>query len=614
MSKIPTENISELDFNEIRKNFISYVKNNSEFSNYDFEASGLNFVVDLLAYNTQYNAYYLNQLASEMYLDTAQKRKNVVSIAKQMGYLANSKKSSLGVITFRLTNIGSFVGPYRIPKNTQFVGRTVNDETFPFVNISDVSLNSLNSFTTSNIILQQGILQTDSILVNNLLMEKKYVIPSSDIDIETLKVYVKNNQNALERKRYYRAVDVTLLNNNSEIFYLEQNYDGKYQIVFGDGVLGKSVQNNNVIELEYLVTSGASGNDCLSFDLLNRKDVPTAYSIRTTQFSSAGADEEDIDSIRVNARKLFLSQNRAVTERDYEILLIKYFNYIDTVSVWGGEKNEPANYGTIYCAVKPKNRAVLTAGEKSEIEVKLDQLNMITIKPVVLDPEYTYIRMNGDIVYNAEEITSSESTIITNTKSEIKNYAQNNLLKFNKQFHISDFSRLIDDLDINYVATNVNITLYQKRTADVGVSTYYYINYNNKIKKGSLNATTFDYLDANGKYIRNCYLVENENFDGISIATNITINNQMQQKIIVSNVGSLDYNTGVFKLETFAPYLPGSFTELEFEVTPDTYVITPSREQILTIIDEDIIINPIPFVDSSSTASNITKSGLFRTV
>jgi len=222
--------------------------------------------------------------------------------------------------------------------------------------------------------------------------------------------------------------------------------------------------------------------------------------------------------------------------------------------------------------------------------------------------------MNGDIVYNAEEITSSESTIIENTKEEIKTFAQNNLLKFNRQFHISDISRLIDDLDTNYIATNVVITLYQKRTVDVGVSTYYYINYNNKIKKGSLNATTFDYLDANGKYIRNCYLVENENFDGISIATDITINNTSQKKIIVSNVGSLDYDTGVFKLETFAPYLPGSFTELEFEVTPDTYVITPSREQILTIIDDDIIINPIPFVDSSSTASNITKSGLFRTV
>ncbi|NDB78461.1 hypothetical protein EB155_01220, partial [archaeon] len=166
----------------------------------------------------------------------------------------------------------------------------------------------------------------------------------------------------------------------------------------------------------------------------------------------------------------------------------------------------------------------------------------------------------------------------------------------------------------NYVATNVDITLYQKRTVDIGVSTYYYINFNNVIKKGSLNATSFDYLDANGNYIRNCYLVENENFDGISVAVNVTVNNVSQQKIIVSNVGSLDYETGVFKLETFAPYLPGDFTEIEFEVIPDTFVITPAREQILTSIDDDIIINPQPFVDRASTAQNITKSGLFRTV
>lgn len=613
MAKIPTETISELDFNEIRKNFISYVKNNSEFSNYDFEASGLNFVVDLLAYNTQYSAYYLNQLASEMYLDTAQKRKNVVSMAKQMGYLANSKKASQAVISFRLTNTTNFLGPYTLPKNTQFIGRTANDETFPFINIADTNLTSLNVFS-ENIILYQGVLQKDSILVNNLIMEKKYEIPSTDVDIETLKVYVKDNPNALERKRYYRAVDITLLNSSSEIFYIEQNYDGKYQLVFGDGVLGKEIKNNNVIEIEYIATAGSEGNDCISFDLLNRNTAPTTYSIRATQFSSAGADEEDIESIRINARKLFLSQNRAVTERDYEILLIKYFNYIDTVSVWGGEKNDPPIYGTIYCAVKPKNRAVLTSGEKSEIEEKLNQLNMITIKPVVLDPEYSYVRINADIVYDAEEITSSESVIITDTKNEIKNYVQNNLLKFNRRFHISDISRLIDDLDVNYVATNVDISLYQKRTVDIGVSTYYYINFNNVIKKGSLNATSFDYLDANGNYIRNCYLVENENFDGISVAVNVTVNNVSQQKIIVSNVGSLDYETGVFKLETFAPYLPGDFTEIEFEVIPDTFVITPAREQILTSLDDDIIINPQPFVDRASTAQNITKSGLFRTV
>ena len=195
MSKIPTETISELDFNEIRKSFLSYVKNNSEFSNYDFEASGLNFIVDLLAYNTQYNAFYLNQIASEMYLDTAQKRRNVVSIAKQMGYLANSKKASQAVINFTLTNIENLAGSYTIPKDTEFIGRTINDEVFPFVSIMDTQLTGVSNYSR-DIILYQGVLQKDTIIVNNLLMEKRYEIPSKDVDLETLRVYVKDNPNA----------------------------------------------------------------------------------------------------------------------------------------------------------------------------------------------------------------------------------------------------------------------------------------------------------------------------------------------------------------------------------------------------------------------------------
>lgn len=612
MSKIPTETISELDFTEIRKSFLSYVKNNSEFSNYDFEASGLNFIVDLLAYNTQYNAFYLNQIASEVYLDTAQKRKNVVSIAKQMGYLPSSKKSAQALVNVRLTNTSNFSGPYTIKKDTVFLGRTVNDDILPFVTIADSNLTGTDF--SKNITLYQGVLIKDSITVNNLLMEKRYEIPSSDIDIETLKVYVKDNPNSIERKRYYRAVDITLLNDRSEIFYIEENYNGKYELVFGDGTLGKTIKNNNVIELEYIATSGENGNDCISFDIQNRKEVPTTYTVRAIQFSTGGANEEDIESIRTNARKQFLSQNRAVTERDYEIILLKNFNYIDTISVWGGEKNDPPIYGKIYCAVKPKNRAVLTAGEKAEIESKVNQLNMITIIPVILDPEYTYIKINADIVYNAEEITSSESTIITNTKTEVANFIQTNLLRFNRQFHISDISRLIDDLDVNYVATNVKISLYQKRTIDVGVSTYYYINFNNVIKKGSLNATHFDYLDSNGNYVTDCYLIENDDFDGISVAKNLTVNGISTKQYIVRNVGSLNYETGVFKLETFAPYLPGTFTEMEFEVIPDTFIITPAKEQILTSTNEDIVIVPQAFTDRASTAANITKSGFFRTV
>lgn len=614
MAKVPSENINELDFSEIRKNLLSFVQNNSEFSNYNFEASGLNFILDILAYNTQYSAFYLNQISSEMFIDTAQKRKNVVSLAKQMGYYPESKKSSKATVRFRLTNTQNYAGPFYLKKYTRFNGTNTNGESFPFVTLQDYNFTVGNSFL-NNITLHQGVYQQESVIVNNLLLEKKYIIPSIDIDIETLKVFVKDNVNTSKRKRYFQAYDITLLNGNSEIFYLEQNYEGKYQIVFGDGVLGKSIKNNNVIEFEYVTTSGNLGNECSSFDIVNKNVIPTTnYIVQTISNSSAGSSEEDIESIRVNARKIFLSQNRAVTERDYEVMLMRHFNYIDTLSVWGGEKNDPPSYGTIYCAIKPKNNTLLTASQKAEISEKLKTMNVIGVKANVLDPEYSYIKLNCDIVYNQEEITTSESLIILGVKDIIKNYVTTNLLKFYRKFHISDVSRLIDDYDINFEATNVNISLYQKRTTDVGVSTYYNINFNNEIKKGSLVATNFGYLDLNDNFIENCYLVENENFDGISVAKNLIVNGISQKQIVVRNIGSLNYETGELKLETFAPYLPGTFTEMEFEVTPNSYIITPAQNQILTILDNDIIINPIAFTDKAITAANISKSGLFRTV
>lgn len=611
MSKLPTENINELDFSEIRKNLLSFVKNNSEFSNYDFEASGLNFIVDLLAYNTQYNAFYLNQVSNEMFLDTAQKRKNVVSLAKQLGYLATSKKSATATINLKLTNTQNYLGPFTLKKDTVFTGSNINDENLPFITVSDTNILSAQGFS-KDILVYQGSLEKESILVNNLQMEKRYVISSKDVDIETLKVFVKENPNSILRKRYYRAYDITLLNKNSEIFYIEENHDGKYELVFGDNVIGKEIKNNNLIELEYLKTSGFGGNDYISFDLRDRGIVPTDYLIRTVQFSSGGANEEDIESIRVNSRKMFLSQNRSVTEQDYEVAIMKNFNYVDSVSVWGGEKNTPPLYGKIFCAIKPKNRSLLVTGEKNEIVEKLNQLNIITVHPIILDPEYSFLKIKANVIYDAEEITTSESTIIENTKNEILNFVQNNLLRFNKKFHVSDISRLIDNLDETYLASNVDISLYQKRTIDVGVSTFYYMNFNNVIKKGTFFATAFDHLDSNGRYIKNCYLTENTNYDGISVATNLKINGVTRKTILIENIGSIDYENGIVKLETFAPYLPNALTEMTFQITPDTFIITPAKEQILTATVSDIEVIPEAFVDRSSSLENTSKSGLFR--
>jgi len=346
MSKIPSENISELDFLTIRKNLIDYVKNSSEFKDYDFEASGLNFVVDLLSYNTQYQSYYLNQVASELFLDTAQKRKNAASIAKQIGYLSNAKTASKAEINFRLTGNLSANYTKNILAGTKFLGKTANGNLYPFISETSIVLANSNQFT-SNITLTQGTLISEEIVVNNLLLENKFEISSKDIDLTYLTVHVRENELERLRTKYNRVFDITLLTEDSEIFYIEQNYNGKYQIIFGDGILGKIIKNNNVIELNYLVTSGEDANECVTFDIENKNDFVNTFLIETIQFSSQGEDEENADDIRNNARKLYFSQNRTVTEKDYQIILMKYFPFIESISVWGGEKNTPPLYGSV---------------------------------------------------------------------------------------------------------------------------------------------------------------------------------------------------------------------------------------------------------------------------
>ena len=614
MSKIPKEHISELDFNEIRKNFLSYVQNNSEFANYDFEASGLNFVIDLLAYNTQYNAFYLNQISSEMYLDTAQKRKNVVSIAKQMGYTPRSKKCATAKVLLRLTGVENFRGPLPVERYTEFIGKNINEDTFPFVLRNRVNVSKLRNFEEP-LTLIQGSYQREEIVVNNLMLEKRYEIPSRDIDLDTLEVYIKPFRESQERERFFRADDITLANKDSKIYFIEQNYEGKYELIFGDGRLGRAVKNNNCIELHYLVTRGTEGNACVQFSFKKRDEISINHVIRTIDPSGSGQNEEDIETIRLSARKSFMSQNRLVTVKDYEIALLRYFNYIDTISVWGGEENNPPAYGTIFCAVKPKNQIALSGIQRSEVYNKLKDLSIITITPKIIDPIYTFLKLNCNIIYNAEEITSTEGIIINETKILLRDHLKENLLKFEKQFHISDVTRLVDKQDENYIATHVTIALYQRINLDIGVPSFYKLNFNNKIKKGSLRVSSFDYVDEHNNYIKNCYLKESNDFDGnVSVVNDISISGKTETTMVAKNIAKIDYENGLFKLETFLPYMAEGKTELIVTVDPDTFIISPSKEQILAVLEEDIEITPEPFVTRVKNEQTLTKNGMFKSL
>lgn len=611
MSRIPTENINELDFSVLRSNLVDYVKSKSEFENYDFEASGLNFLVDLLTYNTQYSAYYLNQVASEMFLDTAQKRKNAVSIAKQLGYVANSKTSAKATVAVRLTETTNFNTVITLPGSTKFSGVKATGEVLPFVS-KDVAIFNGNNSYTSSIDLIQGTFITENIVVNNLLLEKKYEISSTDIDLDYLNVYVRESSQTTERIRYNRVYDITLLNSGSRIFYVEENFDGKYQLIFGDNVLGRQLNNNNIIDVSYLVTSGVNGNDCLNFTLDDTTLLPTTHLVQTTQVSSQGQAEEDIDTIRNNSRKLFFSQNRSVTEHDYEIMLMKYFPFIESISVWGGEKNTPPLYGSVFCAVKPRNRTFTSASEKQQILDKLQEVNVITILPYVIDPEYTYIKLDIRLVYDAVRINMSDVDIVTEVQQTVSDFTQNNLLKFFSSFQTANIIKTISDLNRYYMGVFVEVKLYQKRDIDVGSGNYYKVNFNNEVERGSLSATKFSYFDSNNLVVNNCYLKESSDYSKIQIVFDKIVSNATQQFTLIENIGTINYSDGTLELEDFSPItISGTSSEMTFEMKTNDYVITPAKEQVLTISINDVNINPVPFVDNSSTSSNIATAELF---
>ncbi len=611
MSRIPTENINELDFNVLRNNLVDYVKSKSEFENYDFEASGLNFLVDLLTYNTQYSAYYLNQVASEMFLDTAQKRKNAVSIAKQLGYVANSKTSAKAIVAVRLTETTNFNTVITLPGSTKFSGVKATGEVLPFVSKEVAVFNGTNSYTSS-IDLIQGTFITENIVVNNLLLEKKYEISSTDIDLDYLNVYVRESSQTTERIRYNRVYDITLLNSGSRIFYVEENFGGKYQLIFGDNVLGRQLNNNNIIDVSYLVTSGVNGNDCLNFTLDDTTLLPTTHLVQTTQVSSQGQAEEDIDTIRNNSRKLFFSQNRSVTEQDYQIMLMKYFPFIESISVWGGEKNTPPLYGSVFCAVKPRNRTFTSTSEKQQILDKLQEVNVITILPYVIDPEYTYIKLDIRLVYDAVRINMSDVDIVTEVQQTVSDFTQNNLLKFFSSFQTANIIKTISDLNRYYMGVFVEVKLYQKRDIDVGTGNYYKVNFNNEVERGSLSATKFSYFDSNNLVVNNCYLKESSDYSKIQIVFDKIVSNATQQFTLIENIGTINYSNGTLELQNFSPItISGTSSEMTFEMKTNDYVITPAKEQVLTISVSDVNINPVPFVDNSSTSSNIATAELF---
>jgi hypothetical protein len=572
--------VTEVDFDQIRTNLKSYLTTQDQFQDYNFEGSSLATLLDVLAYNTHYNAFYLNMLANEMFLDTAQQRDSVVSRAKELGYLPSSAIGSQANVSLTFTGIANTTSQFTIPRNASFT-TTVDDVSYTYVvPTAKTVLNVSNTYITS-VIIKEGTPLTHRFTVSTT-NPVRYILPNANIDTSSIKVTVQESSVDTTTTEYLQATNTNQISSNSPIYFLEESADKKYEIVFSPGILGKPVKNGNIVIVEYLVcnASDTDGASVFTVDNLNLGVSYTSVAIVTNKASSGGSDSESISSIKFNAPRNFQTQNRAIIKNDYERIISSENSDIQSVTAFGGELADPAVYGKVFIALKPVGALQSTENKKVSIRTSIIDRTPLGVDPVMIDPEYTYIIPTIRVFYNRTTSSATTSEVETSALSAITDFSTNNLEQFDKRFRFSRFVRSLDNLTVAEILnTDASIQMQKKIIPLLNVSQSIVLLFNNKIKTSTLSSTQFVYETFN------CFFDD----DGLGTVRVYRFDDTNTKVIQESNIGTIDYDTGKISLSDFKPTsLVGS--QIEINVTPDSLDVAPVREQILIMqsVDADV--------------------------
>lgn len=489
--------VTELDFDEIKTNIKNYFKSKPEFTDYDFEGSALSVLIDTLAYNTHYNAYYLNMAANEVFIDSAVKRESVVSLAKMLNYTPNSIKAASARLNVTVNNVIGAPPFLIIDRYTAFT-TTINSKTYSFYNIAPATITpSGGDYTFENLLVYEG-----RFVVNKFIVGaspgpgEKFVIQNKNIDTSTLRVTVQPTATATESFTYTKySGDITEVTGSSSIYFLEQNSQGFYEVYFGDGIIGTRLSAGNNVTLEYLVTNGAEANisDKISqtFTLSGSIQGYTDISIAVTQKSSGAQAEETIDEIRFNATKYATSQNRLVTTADYAGFLKANYNFIDQAVIWGGEDNDPPQYGKVYMSILPKPNQTLTASRRGQIVTDIKKKRSLGITPTFVDPEIFYIVIQDTVKYNPNLTNDSSADIEVAVRTAIENYFFTNISRFGDDFSASKLITAIDAAKPSIISNSMIPILEKRFAATPGVPLSQSFKIGNKIEPETISSTYF---------------------------------------------------------------------------------------------------------------------------
>ena len=609
--------LTQLDFDSYKDSLKTFLKAQDRFKDYDFEGSNMSVLLDLLAYNTYQNAFYLNMVSNEMFLDSAKLRDSVISHAKELNYLPRSFRSAKATLKLTITSADSAKRSIVVPKGTIFTSR-VDDSTYSFSTTENIVITNRSPsgsnfvYTSDSIDVYEGNYLSDTYNVNynNPLV---YKISNKRVDLESLLVTVFED-NGTTTHTYTRATSMFGYDLNSKVFFLQAGIGDTYEVVFGDGVVGRKPKNNSVVVIEYRVCNGALPNGAYRFNNTARIDNESNIAIEVVSAAADGAVAEDMNSIKYNAPRAFTTQERAVTSEDYENLLKANFPEINAVVAYGGEDAVPPQYGRIFLSIDLQDVDGLPKIKENEYKRFLRSRSSVAIEPIFVSPDYTYLYVNTNIKYNINRTGLNPEDIRTYVIDSILGYASTNLNNFGRTLRYSRFVRGIDTAENSIISNETEVELIKYLTpvlsttvtssatstsgslvslASSGVVTSgqnVTIDFKNSLRndvpgKGVnhpiedihvIRSSTFTY---NG--LANCRLED----DGDGVVR--IINTQGTQHRTIVDIGTVDYDTGVIRINNFS-ITNYTGTSLKIYAKPRTLDVTSSQNVILNILENDV--------------------------
>jgi hypothetical protein len=596
-------NVTELDFDKIKANIKEHFKLQSKYNDWNFEGSGLSVLLDVLAYNTHYNAMLAHFSMNETFLDTAQIRGNVVSHAKLLGYTPRSTLAATAKVRVVVSpsNLLNAPAELQLNRGTRFTS-IIDSTKYNFVNLEPLTTarNSNNKYVFDEVTLKEGTLKRMLYRVDTSLPSQKFEIPDTNIDTTTLRVRLKANETSNDYTIYTKFSTLLNIGPESLIYFIQENAAGKYEIYFGDDTLGNRPQSNQIVEVEYIYTSGDAANNgsvVNAYDNVGAYGTFQGYSkeyvattlLAATPLTYGGAQRESIESIKFNAPITFVSQNRAVTADDYRAIILKEFGGISSISVWGGEDSIIPNYGKVFISVKPNgpDGTILNEVQRTQIiSTILKGKNVVSITPVIVDPEYSYLKLEVFFKYNPNLTDRTKIELQSLVRQTISDYNDDNLNKFDGVFRYSQLSKNIDSADPSILNSLIRVYMYRDFTPVVG----------------KLNSVTLDFSAPIYKSSTSEEVIESTSFlqNGIeyyfsdSPTTNTDPTKRVEygdrtvyiyrlvsgNKIRIRDAGKIYLSEGRVIIDNF---IPDSATPIRITATPNSNDLAPKRNQLLQV-------------------------------